>query len=109
MFKEITALWCQCDKCTHEWLAWKTTGLPIRCAKCKSRKWNGGKFGVEFMRVPVKTETTFHIGDVVEGIPGISGVIDRVVSSDHDSKTCRVYRCGQCAAAGAKDAKRGVK
>jgi len=50
MFKDVVALWCQCDQCKHEWLA---CGLPIRCAKCKSRKWNSEKFSVDLSSVPV--------------------------------------------------------
>ncbi len=40
MFKQITALWCQCEACSHEWI---TRDIPKRCARCKSRKWNNGE------------------------------------------------------------------
>lgn len=32
-----------CDECRHVWIA--TAMMPVQCAKCKSRKWNGGNFG----------------------------------------------------------------
>ena len=30
---------CKCDLCGHQWLP-AGPGLPKRCAKCKSWKWN---------------------------------------------------------------------
>jgi hypothetical protein len=38
MYKEVQAFECECEVCGHGWLA---RALPGRCAKCKSRKWNG--------------------------------------------------------------------
>lgn len=35
----IKRLVAHCDICGHEWL---TAITPTHCAKCKSRKWNGG-------------------------------------------------------------------
>ena len=38
MIKPISALWCQCEKCSNEWLA---KDMPARCWWCKARQWNG--------------------------------------------------------------------
>jgi hypothetical protein len=38
----ISALRCHCEVCGHEWI---TEVEPKRCAKCKSRRWDGGEFG----------------------------------------------------------------
>jgi hypothetical protein len=60
-----------CDVCGHEWL---TDKVPSHCAKCKSRRWNQG---------PVKeSRSAKHLLDY----------------HAHDSKTCRIYKCGMCAA-----------
>lgn len=40
---------------------------------------------------------------------GVRFDIEQAVKSSHDSKSCRVYRCGACAADGVKDANRGLK
>jgi len=31
---------CECEVCAHRWQA---ELLPLRCARCKAAKWNGGK------------------------------------------------------------------
>ena len=40
MVKETSAVECTCDVCGYRWV---TKVKPPRCAKCKSRRWNGGK------------------------------------------------------------------
>jgi hypothetical protein len=42
MYKEATGFDCECAECGHSWFS---AAIPGRCAKCKSRKWNGVKSG----------------------------------------------------------------
>ena len=39
MLRDMKAYDCECDKCGHVWFS---ATVPVRCAKCKSRAWNGG-------------------------------------------------------------------
>ena len=38
LLKEV----CRCDKCHHLWLPTPGIGLLKRCARCDSRRWDGG-------------------------------------------------------------------
>jgi hypothetical protein len=37
------------------------------------------------------------------------GPIQRAITGNHDTKACKVYRCGLCRSLGGVDAKRGLK
>src|ERR1700731_3904114 len=96
MWKQITALWCQCEECGHEWIAKE---LPKRCAKGKHRAWNSG-----MGQQPTKSRPASDTRDRKEG-GRVEVVQDQPRSIEpsrplHDTKSCRIYRCGTCAAIG---------
>lgn len=67
---------------------WLAARKPKACAKCKSRNW-------DTMVVVAEAATT------ISKIDTINHVIEYSVESAklaHNPKTCRVYRCGMCAA-----------
>jgi hypothetical protein len=89
-----------CDQCSHEWLV-VGASTPTHCAKCKSRRWNdsdvlalaksllppGALIPCDDPRSPKREDV---LQEVVRRAPR--------VRPQHDPKTCRVYRCGLCAA-----------
>lgn len=104
----ITRSVAHCDQptCGHEWL---TTGMPTHCAKCKSRRWNDGS------KAEPKDILQQAVDQAPEGVDSVSlhseaGTLieTRAVdlpevaiaksSKSHNSKSCRVYKCGLCAA-----------
>ena len=39
---KVQAILCGCERCRHLWLVPMERGEPLRCAKCKARRWHGG-------------------------------------------------------------------
>jgi len=68
-----------CDICGHEWL---TAKVPSHCAKCKSRKWN--------IAMPD------HL-DSMKALAKVHAARANMLLG-HNPKTCRIYKCGMCAA-----------
>jgi hypothetical protein len=126
--EEITALRCHCEVCGHEWIS---DQRPRRCAKCKSRKWDrsgDGRNGVHLRGSVSRAEGEGGVSEAVRGTHEKAGpqrksrTVDRSAEADrsgegtaeikataltgerlgHDVKSCRVYRCAQCIAAGKK-------
>jgi hypothetical protein len=36
----VQAVLCDCSQCGHLWLVPVERGEPVRCSRCKSRRWN---------------------------------------------------------------------
>ena len=102
------ACWvCDYADCGHVWLAVGET-LPEKCAKCRRRGWNSPGLVAPVERQPARKPSRRPELHPEEASPeparlDLSGLAAFPASSlrdDHDPKTCRVYRCGQCKAAG---------
>src|ERR1700755_2375564 len=111
---EIMVQGWKCDKCEHVWL--RKESIPTHCAKCHTRSWNGGATrGNSEPDAPSGVKKASYRGSDIRSSIGAGGSSEsdsatsgpyQVVSRlhgyeskrvDHDSKTCRVYRCGLCA------------
>jgi hypothetical protein len=81
----------KCDRCSHVWLADK----PKRCSKCKSMRWNMTLIEQAIQAAPPDAVS-------VSIYKGSTKIVEQAIQSsrkEHDTKTCRVYRCGLCASA----------
>jgi hypothetical protein len=84
-----------CDKCGHIWIA--SDLVPTHCAssKCRSRQWN--------QRVDSMREAQVEARSRIASGEDVIAVADKFLKAfdrfDHDPKTCRIYKCGMCAAA----------
>jgi len=123
MIRKIEVYECVCDlDAEHKWLS-RSTEIPKRCPKCKSRKWNNGSTGGNSLaalpenRVVVEEESKRPAGVIRPRKNGSvrpkeSGDIEPVVTQDHeeidipegmiprviehDVKNCRIYGCYLC-------------
>lgn len=85
---ESVKVWV-CDVCGHRWIAGEL--VPTHCAssKCRSRKWDNTP-SEPTIDVPITFKSPINLI--------IPPDVRLRVRPDHDPKTCRVYKCGLCAA-----------
>ncbi len=84
-----------CDICGHEWIA-KPGVVYTHCTsgKCRSRKWD--RKDIPATGEEGKAPAAKAVAILLEKRPHLKPKLERV---PHDSKTCRIYKCGMCAAA----------
>src|ERR1700677_421763 len=83
----------RCDVCAHEWIPkLGVTYTHCTSGKCRSRLWNSAS-------KPTDVEIAYDVSrrKNIAKLPIAEQAI-RSTRREHNPKTCRVYRCGLCAA-----------
>lgn len=97
MGNESVKVWV-CDVCGHRWIAGEL--VPTHCAssKCRSRKWDSDPVSVARDLLPPGSVIPCADPKNVTCEEVMQAVVARAKRPDHDAKSCRVYKCGLCAA-----------
>lgn len=91
----------RCTECGWRWFNRKDGVVPKRCPRRSCRKLGSTKGVMPNGELPEPKQPK---REVTEGHRA-----EKTSAGGHETKSCKVYKCGLCATEGVKDARRGLK